>query len=96
MHNFNCGKEQPKNVVYFFNFQKTAQSKQSPNGRKLAQSGHTGSEVFCSALSFDKTHLLWKVLEHEKNLLHFFVFHMGMIESPHQGGFFLINPSQSS
>jgi hypothetical protein len=30
---------------YFCNFRKTAQSKQSPNGRKFAQSGHPASEM---------------------------------------------------
>jgi hypothetical protein len=29
-------------VGYFYNFQKIAQSKQSPIGRKFAQSGHPG------------------------------------------------------
>jgi hypothetical protein len=32
--------DNPKNVGYFRTFQKTTQSKQSPKGRKLAQSGH--------------------------------------------------------
>jgi hypothetical protein len=33
-----------KNVGNFCNFQETTQSKQSPNGRKFAQPGHTGSQ----------------------------------------------------
>jgi hypothetical protein len=35
-----CGKKKPKNAGYFFHFQKSVQSKQSPDGRKSAQSGH--------------------------------------------------------
>jgi hypothetical protein len=37
------GKGSP-NVRYLGNFQKTAQSKQSPNWRKFAQSGHPASD----------------------------------------------------
>jgi hypothetical protein len=43
IHNGNLGKKWHKNVDYFCNFQKTAQSKHSPIGRKFSQSGHTVS-----------------------------------------------------
>jgi hypothetical protein len=33
------------NLRYSANFQKTAPSKQPPNGRKFAQSGHPGANV---------------------------------------------------
>jgi hypothetical protein len=42
IHNFYRGKLYPKNVGFFFTFLKTVQSKQSPNRRKIAQSGHPG------------------------------------------------------
>jgi hypothetical protein len=32
-------------LATFVNFPKTAQSKQSPNGRKFAQSGHPGNNL---------------------------------------------------
>jgi hypothetical protein len=41
MRNIHFGKLWPKNVAKLYDFQETAQSKQSPNGRKFAQSGHT-------------------------------------------------------
>jgi hypothetical protein len=44
MHNFTV-------EIFFQNFeshQKTAQSKQSPNGRKLAESGHPGPHAHCA------------------------------------------------
>jgi hypothetical protein len=34
----------PPKLWYFSNFHKTAQTKQSPNGRKIAKSGHPGLE----------------------------------------------------
>jgi hypothetical protein len=40
------GKKVLKNVVYFCNFQKMPKSKQSPLGRKFAQSGHPGCDFF--------------------------------------------------
>jgi hypothetical protein len=40
MQKRNRGKKCPKNVGYFLFFQKYAHSKQSPNVRKFAQSGH--------------------------------------------------------
>jgi hypothetical protein len=40
VHNWYCGKKKSQNLLYFCNFQTTAQSKQSPNRRKIAQSGH--------------------------------------------------------
>jgi hypothetical protein len=45
IHYLNSGRKWPKNVGHFCNFQKTAQSKQSPNRRKFAQSGHPGFEA---------------------------------------------------
>jgi hypothetical protein len=45
--------KRPKNLGYFCNFQKTAQSKKSPNTPKFAQSGHpaiTFQEKSCAHL----------------------------------------------
>jgi hypothetical protein len=39
MHNLCRGQKWPNKLGYFGNFQKPAQSKQSPNKRKFAQSG---------------------------------------------------------
>jgi hypothetical protein len=42
MRRLNRGKKEPKNVDFFSKFRKTAESKQSPRGRKfaVAQSGY--------------------------------------------------------
>jgi hypothetical protein len=48
MNGLNCGKEWPKNVGYFCNFPKTAQSKQSLYVPKFAHSGHTGRHQICT------------------------------------------------
>jgi hypothetical protein len=50
IHNLTVGKSSPKNVGCFCNFPKNAQSKQSPSGRKFAQSGHTAGEAFVDSL----------------------------------------------
>jgi hypothetical protein len=46
-------KKVPRNVRYFCNLKNTAQSKQSPNGRKFAQSGHPAAATnlieFCQS-----------------------------------------------
>jgi hypothetical protein len=44
LHNFCHGKSCPNILDVSFFYQKTAQSKKSPKGRKIAQSGHPGSE----------------------------------------------------
>jgi hypothetical protein len=40
IHRFYRGTKKLHNLGFFCNFQKTVQSKQSPNSRKFAQSGH--------------------------------------------------------
>jgi hypothetical protein len=45
MHNLNRVKISPKIVGYSCNFQKTAQCKQSPIGRKFAKSGHPVNDL---------------------------------------------------
>jgi hypothetical protein len=45
MQNLYRGKNSPKNVFYFCNFQTFAQSKLSPNGRKIAESGHPAYDL---------------------------------------------------
>jgi hypothetical protein len=44
MHKLYRAIKWPKNVGYFRNFNITAKSKQSPIGRKFAQSGHPGQQ----------------------------------------------------
>jgi hypothetical protein len=50
LHNLNRVKKLSQNVGCFGNFQKTAQSKQSPKGRKFAQSGHPESKELFESL----------------------------------------------
>jgi hypothetical protein len=45
MNNLNFGKSSPKMCATFVFFEKTAQSKPSPIGRKFTQSGHTGNDL---------------------------------------------------
>jgi hypothetical protein len=42
MHNLDRGKSSQKYMGYFCNLKKSAQSKQTPNMRKFAQSGKPG------------------------------------------------------
>jgi hypothetical protein len=46
-----------QNAGYIYKFKKTAQSMQSPNGRKFAQSGHPDRNAFAVVGSHKKTHL---------------------------------------
>jgi hypothetical protein len=50
MRNFHRGKSSTKVYIYFCHFQKTAQRKQLPNGRKLGQTGHPATNVCTSLL----------------------------------------------
>jgi hypothetical protein len=50
MHNLYFGKKWPKTGGYFCHFFKSTLSKQSPIGRKFAQSGHAGSNQFTMVL----------------------------------------------
>jgi hypothetical protein len=54
MHYPNREKAWYQNLGYFCTFKKTAQSKKSPNGRIIAQSGHPGCEDHGSMLWFSK------------------------------------------
>jgi hypothetical protein len=45
LNNLDRGEKQTNNVGYFGHFQKTAQSKQSPNGRKFAQSDNPAARL---------------------------------------------------
>jgi hypothetical protein len=58
MCNLNCGKDWPKNAGNVCNFQETVQTKQSPNERKFAQSGHTGLYVHTYLIRNSNGHCL--------------------------------------
>jgi hypothetical protein len=45
LRKLNCGKSRPNMPTTFVIFKKAAQSKQSPNGRKFAQSGHPALQL---------------------------------------------------
>jgi hypothetical protein len=49
----NGGKKLPQNFVYFCKLLQNTQSKQSPNRRKIAQSGHPGGRL-CTYKLFDR------------------------------------------
>jgi hypothetical protein len=65
VHVLNCGKNSPKMLATFCNFQNTIQIKQSLNGRKFAQSGHPGCCLFASTAFvselFDSQHVVQHV-----------------------------------
>jgi hypothetical protein len=57
-------------LVYFCNFQITAQSKQSPNERKFAQSGHpVGSQWLGTDERKEKVEKEWKEKKEKSGLL---------------------------
>jgi hypothetical protein len=61
-------------VVYFSNFHATAQSKQSPIGRKFARSGHPGHTFICTRQHNEKTQQVdedeWKGLKPRPMYVH--------------------------
>jgi hypothetical protein len=50
MHKLNRGVSSPKLWISSVIFKKTVQRKQSPNGRKIAQSGHPAEECLEKAI----------------------------------------------
>jgi hypothetical protein len=80
---FYRGEETPKTLGDFCNFQKYTQSKQSPNGRKIGQSGHPVNGL--SRFHW-RTEAVCVVKKHDnvtsrKDLLHFIYFFLKKVQS---------------
>jgi hypothetical protein len=62
VQNLNFGNMKPKILGYVFNFQKTAQRKQSPCWCKFAKSGHpAGHFLFVRLRQISPSHLIFDI-----------------------------------